>query len=224
MGGAAYDWFWTKMNAATRSRQMTQKEIEAYRASKLEQQRSEKNIFDSLWYKISATVGLCTPTAAQLSDYLQKAEEHTRRAKNLADFGALDPRLQKSLQSSADAIGAVHGYVEKAVTVAGDVTAACEIGQAVSVLNKWAASPNGDNRAAAEAFDKLFGGVARYAEKLPGPVSAYAKVLDQISVSQFFTNMQALGDSRVGNNTRTPTGRQMKEVLDELDRQSRGGR
>ncbi|HET8699689.1 MAG TPA: hypothetical protein VFO94_19555, partial [Gammaproteobacteria bacterium] len=77
---------------------------------------------------------------------------------------------------------------------------------------------------AAEAFDKLFGGVARYAEKLPGPVSAYAKVLDQISVSQFFTNMQALGDSRVGNNTRTPTGRQMKEVLDELDRQSRGGR
>ena len=38
----------------------------------------------------------------------------------------------------------------------------------------------------------------------------------------FITNMQALGESRVGGNELTPTGRQMKAVMEELDRQDRG--
>jgi len=71
------------------------------------------------------------------------------------------------------------------------VSAACEIGQAVAVLNAWGGRGSQVTDAeAAKAFDKLFGAAARFFEKLPPPANSYAGVLKEISRASFFENMR----------------------------------
>lgn len=180
------------------------------------------NLVDRLYYKVKATAGFCPANQERLADYLAKAEQYTKYARQTSSMASFHPDLPEKLKNAGDAIANVHGYVSKAKSLNQDVSAACEIGDAIKVLNVWANDPKADNRLAAAAFDKLFGGVARYAEKLPFPANSYAPVLAQIKIAQFFTKMQALGESRVGGNELTPTGRQMKLVMEELDRQGRG--
>lgn len=179
------------------------------------------NLVDRLYYKVKATAGFCPAYQERLADYLAKAEQYTN-ARQASSMVSHHPDLPEKLKNAGDASANVHGYVSKAKTINQDVSAACEIGDAIKVLNVWANDPKADNRLTAAAFDKLFGGVTRYAEKLPFPANSYAPVLAQIKIAQFFTNMQAFGESRVGGNELTPTGRQMKAVMEELDRQGRG--
>lgn len=181
------------------------------------------NVMDYLYYKVKATAGLCTPTVDHLKDYLEKAKQYTEKAQQTSKFVSVSPGIPDQLTQANESIGGILESLDSVEKHAGDIGAACQISEALSVLNEWASNPNGDNAKAAAAFDKLFGGLSVYAAKLPAPANAYAKILNQISVSQFFTNMQRLGESRVGGNTSTPTGKAMKDVLDELDRQGRGG-
>ena len=92
--------------------------------------------------------------------------------------------------------------------MSGDVSAACEISEAIAVLNQWNVSGSSvRNEDAAKAFDQLFGGAARYFEKLPFPASAYAQILKTVRDNNFFTNMSKLLDSE---NPNTPAGQQLR--------------
>jgi hypothetical protein len=188
-----------------------------------------KNIMDGLYHKMQATVGICTPNLEQLKDSLQKAREHTEYAQRVSSFVRIaSGELPYELHRAAEAIGEVNKYVSTSATAVEDLSAACRISEAVAVLNQWArdisekngAVPGANERAAA-AFDKLFGAVSTFAAKLPPPINQYSSILAQISVAKFFSNMQALGASRVGDDTSTPTGRAMRQVLDEIDSQGR---
>lgn len=176
------------------------------------------NPLNKLYHKLLSTAGLCTPTLDHLGDYLDKAQEYTELASQTQSFVNVAADLPQQLKKASQAIEGVHSHVDSAATVIGDVRAACKISMAISVLNKWATDPEANQREAAEAFDQLFGGVATFASKLPPPVNAWAKVLEQVSVARFFANMQRLGASRVGDDTSTPTGKAMREVLDSMDR------
>ncbi|WP_322062203.1 hypothetical protein [Paraburkholderia sp. J63] len=157
------------------------------------------------------------PNVEQLKDMLDKAEDYTAKARDLQTFVAANPALPDQLKSANEAVAAVRDHIESVETRITDILAACEISSAIAELNVWVSNPNGDNAAAAAAFDKLFGGVAHYAAKLPPPVSAYAKVLEQIGISRFFTNMQ----DKMNPEGSGPHGRQLREVLDTIDNQFR---
>lgn len=176
------------------------------------------NPMNRLYHKLLSTAGLCTPTLDHVGDYLDKAKEYTELASQTQSFVNVAAELPEKLKKASEAIEQVHGYVEQSATAIGDIRAACKISMAISVLNKWATDPEGNQKQAAEAFDALFGGVANFAAKLPPPWNAWAKVLEQVSIAHFFANMQRLGASRVGDDTSTPTGRQMREVLESMER------
>jgi hypothetical protein len=171
------------------------------------------NPLDKLYHKLLATAGICAPTMDQLKDYLEKSEQYTERARTLQNFISASPSLPNRLKSASEAISAIREHVETLQKRVGDVSAACEISSAIKTLNGWAADPNGDSAVAAAAFDRLFGGIAHYAAKLPTPVGQYSKILEQLSISQFFTRMQDLM-SPTGN---TPRGRAMREALEAVD-------
>lgn len=175
------------------------------------------NVLDNLFYRVKAKAGLCTPNMEHLADYLEKAQEYTKKAKQASDFVKVSADLPSELDKAGVAIGDLHKKMSKAATGAGDIVAMCKISEAMSVLNAWAEGKV-DNAVAAAAFDKLFGGLGRFAAKLPPPLNAYSKIFDEIAIGQFFSNMQRLGASRVGENTSTTTGRTMKEVLDSMDK------
>jgi len=98
--------------------------------------------------------------------------------------------------------------MSKGSNAAGDVSAACEISEAISVLNDWSNS-KASSQQAAKAFDQLFGGAARYMGKLPFPANAYAKLLAGIKDYNFFSNMQKTMDIE---NPNSPEGRQLQEL------------
>jgi hypothetical protein len=175
------------------------------------------NVLDNLFYRIKAKAGLCTPDMEDLAEYLEKAEAYTKRAKQATDFVKMSPDLPAELEKAGEAIATVHAQVSKAASAAGDVVAMCQISDAMSVLNLWAEGKV-DNAVAAAAFDKLFGGLGRFVSKLPVPFNAYAKLFNEIAIAKFFSNMQRLGASRAGENTSTPTGRALKEVMDGMDK------
>ena len=177
------------------------------------------NIRDGLFHKIKSIAGICTPNLKQTKDMLKKANEFVKKAHQTTSFISLHPDMPEQLRKANAAIGKVREGVSKLSKGANDVSAACEIGDAISTLNSWVEDKK-TNAEAAAAFDKLFGGIANFASKLPPPTNAYADVLKGISVAKFFANMNRLGDSRAGLNRSTPTGNQMADVMSELDRQS----
>jgi hypothetical protein len=131
----------------------------------------------------------------QVKSLVEHAANQTKRAKNVAAFANTAVELGKAGEKLEAAADKLHEITEKSSTAIGDVKAACDIAEAVSVLNDWG-TPNSktSNEEAAKAFDKLFGGVADYFEKLPPPVNSYAKILEEIGRTNFFSNMRAKMD------------------------------
>ena len=181
------------------------------------------NVLDGVYYRIKATAGFCTPNMGQLTEYLEKAEQYAKRAKQASDFASLHPGMPAELDKATQAIGEIHKKISAMSNLATDVGAICQMSEAISVLNKWAEGKK-DNAAAAAAFDSLFGGLSRFVSKLPPPINAYSKLLDEIALVKFFSRMQRIGASRVGENTSTPTGKTMKEILDGMDNEFRPNR
>jgi hypothetical protein len=147
-----------------------------------------KKTFESTFQSTRLFAGVCgVPDQAQVKQLLEHGENLTKIAKNTSSFANSAQMLGKGGDQLAGAADAL----EKAVKGIGDVNAACEISQAISVLNEWS-MPNTrvSNEDAAKAFDKLFGAAGRYMGKLPPPANAYANILNDIGKYNFFANMQ----------------------------------
>jgi len=113
--------------------------------------------------------GICdSPAVDQVKDLLEHAEALTEKAKLASAFA-------NSVRAPGDAGEKLNGTVEqinevtsKVSCVAGDVSAACEVSNAIDVLNKWAVpGSRTSSEDAAKAFDKLFGGPIRFQPALP---------------------------------------------------------
>src|SRR5215469_805954 len=170
--------------------------------------------FEITFHKAKLIAGVCdAPTLEQVKDLLELGEQLTNRAKTATAFANSLQILGQAGDSLGGAADAIDKLVSKGAGVAGDVSAACEISAAISVLNDWAL-PNSrtSNEEAAKAFDKLFQGSSRYMAKLPFPASSYAKILAAIGEYNFFSNMRGLLDPE---NPNTPSGRAMREALGE---------
>jgi hypothetical protein len=156
--------------------------------------------------------GICgSPNLEQVKDLLEHAEQLTERAKSRTEFANATGMLGEGGEQLAGAASAIHDVAEKGSNFAGDVSAACEISEAIDVLNDWAL-PNTrtSSQDAAKAFDRLFGGAARYMGKLPFPANQYAKLLAAVSDYNFFSHMQKTMDFT--NNPNNPEGRQLLEL------------
>jgi uncharacterized protein with von Willebrand factor type A (vWA) domain len=174
-----------------------------------------ENILNALYIKARTTAGLCTPNVEQLRNYLEKSREYTERAKQTTGFVSMSPELPGQLTKASDAIGEVLKGIEKVDKHLGDIGAACQISDAVKVLNKWAADPNPDNAEAAAAFDKLFGGISVYVEKLPPPIGQFSAIFKQISIGKFFTGMERLMFRTGKGEPYTPTAKALRAIENE---------
>ena len=172
--------------------------------------------------RLGPIINGCAPSLEETKQNLKEAEKLVRRARQTSSFVRQSPKIPPQLDRAHKAISRIEKGISKLSKVTGDVSAACEIAAALSILDEWTAGDRTDADAA-EAFDKLFGSVARFAEKLPPPLNQYAQILKQISITRFFSNMQRLGHSRAGANTSTPTGRQLHKIMEGIERDSRPG-
>lgn len=178
-----------------------------------------KNAVDHMWFKTNATAGFCSNNIETMYGYLDKGEKYSLRASQLANFVVDKPEVANQLKKGADAIGKIKKPVSLAKNACSNLRTAQEISDAIYVLNQWVKTPPGvDNAAAAKAFDKLFGGAAKLAENIPGPAKEYARILEQISISGFFSNMQKIMDPE---SKFTPRGRALKSVMEDLYAQGR---
>jgi len=171
--------------------------------------------FENTWHGAHVVAGVCnSPSLDKVRDLLEHAEQLTTRAKTTADFANSAQILGQAGEQLSGAADAIDKLVGQGSKVTGDISAACEISEAVSVLNDWASPGSRTNsQDAARAFDELFGGAARYMGKLPFPASSYAKLLSAVSDYSFFSNMQKKMDIE---NPDYPEGRQLKELNREM--------
>jgi len=155
-----------------------------------------KKKFENTFHPANAIAGICTsPTLEQVQDLLEHAEELVKRAKTVTAFANSVDALGDAGEKLAEATESLHGLVEKGAGIAGDVSAACEISDAVSVLNKWSMQDSGvTNEDAAKAFDQLFKGAAHFFKKLPRPWNEYARLFEEIGIVSFYSNMQGIFD------------------------------
>lgn len=173
-------------------------------------QRFEKS-FESTFHKAHLVAGICSsPNLTQVKDLLEHAEQLTEKAKSAAAFSNSIQVLGQAGDRLAGAADSINRLVGAGAGATGDASAACEISEAVQVLNDWSL-PNSrtTNQDVAKAFDKLFGSAARYMSKLPFPASTYAQLLSEIGRNSFFANMQRLLDP---TNPSNPEGRQLYEL------------
>jgi hypothetical protein len=174
-----------------------------------------KRRFENTWHKAHVVAGICdSPNLGQVRDLLEHGEQMTKRAKTAADFAKFTQVLGQAGEDLSGAADAIDKIGKQGSKVAGDVSAACEISEAVTVLMDWG-SPGSRKSSpdAAKAFDKLFGGAARYMGKLPFPANQYAEILSAVSKYSFFSNMQNIMDPESPD---TPRGRQMRELNKEM--------
>jgi hypothetical protein len=177
---------------------------------------SFKKRFEDTFHSANTVAGVCSsPTLSQVRDLLEHAEKITSRAKYTAAFANSTDALGAAGEKLGVAAEKIDSLTAKSKTILGDANAACEISEAVSVLNDWSSLNSGiSNQDAAKAFDKLFGGAADFFKKLPPPANAYAQILEEIGRVSFFSNMQQLMDPASAT---TSHGRAMKAVLDTID-------
>lgn len=170
--------------------------------------------FENTFHPTHLFAGICSaPDQAQVKELLEHGEKLTKIAKTTTSFVNSWQLLGKGgaqLAGAADALA-------KTVKGVGDVNAAREISEAISVLNAWSMPDTRvSNEDAAKAFDKLFGGASRYMGKLPPPANAYAKVLEEIGKYNFFANMQG----KMMNSSERPQLEQLeKKTINELTHQ-----
>ncbi|WP_420466685.1 hypothetical protein [Panacagrimonas sp.] len=177
------------------------------------------NILDEAYFALKSKLGFCTANVKDAAALLERAKTITENASQVASFVKVATDVKSKLQTAASAIEKVHASVSTAAGAATDLQALCQLSDALGVLNTWVKKPEHNQDKAAQAFDALFGAVANFAAKLPPPANTYAKVLEQVSIAKFFSNMQGLGASRTGDNVSTPTGRQMRDVMREIEGQ-----
>lgn len=174
-----------------------------------------KNAADHLWHKTNSTAGFCSANITTIHDYLEKGETYARRAGQLSDFVAGNSEVANQLKKGADAIGQIKKPVSAAKNICANYRAAQDLSDALFILNQWVKTPPGvDNATAAKAFDKLFGAAGQFADKLPVPLKSYALILNQISISSFFSNMQRIMDPE---SDATPRGRVLHRIMEEMD-------
>ena len=153
---------------------------------------SVKKRIENTFHRAHLIAGICSsPTLEQVKDLLEHAEALTGKAKTVTGFVSQSQALGEAGEALDGAVEKLNKLVEGGTKLSGDMSAACEISEAVEILNDWN-TPNSrvSNQEAAKAFDKLFGGAARYFAKLPFPASAYAQILDGIAKYNFFSSMQ----------------------------------
>jgi hypothetical protein len=165
--------------------------------------------FENTFHKAHMVAGICnSPNLEQVKDLLEHGEQLTNRAKTTVDFANSAQILGQAGERLGGAADAIDKLVSQGSKAAGDISAACEISEAISVLNDWSNS-KASSQEAAKAFDQLFGGAARYMGKLPFPANAYAKLLSAIHDYNFFANMQRTMDIE---NPNSPEGSQLREL------------
>jgi hypothetical protein len=173
--------------------------------------QSLKKRYEHTFVRTQSIPNVCrTLDIDRVKDLVEHAANQTKRAKTVTAFANSAVELGKAGEKLDQAAEKLNKLTEKSNSILGDFEAACDISEAVSILNNWN-TPNSTvtNEEAAKAFDKLFGGVADYFEKLPPPVNSYAKVLAEIGRTSFFSNMQALMDP---TNPRNSEGRQLQDL------------
>jgi hypothetical protein len=146
--------------------------------------------FEDTFHPANVVAGVCgSPTLEQVKDLLEHAENVTKKAKTAAAFASSSDALGDAAETLAGAVDKINDIIEKGSNAVGDVSAACQISEAMSVLNDWTNGKAG-SQDAAKAFDKLFGGAARFMGKLPFPANQYAQLLAAAAQYNFFANMQ----------------------------------
>jgi hypothetical protein len=173
--------------------------------------------FEETFPSANRLAGVCNSyTLDQMRDLLKHGASISNRAKGATAFVQHTDILGKGGDKLAESAQAIDGLVKKGSSAVGDTKAACEISEAVDVLNKWNLSNSTvTNQEAAKAFDKMFGGASRYFEKLPPPINAYSQIFSTIAEFSFFSNMQRLMDPENPNSQR---GRRLKEIYDSIDK------
>jgi len=165
--------------------------------------------FENTFHKAHMVAGICnSPNLEQVKDLLEHGEQLAKRAKTTVDFANSAQILGQGGERLGGAADAIDNLMSKGSNAAGDLSAACEISEAISVLNDWSNS-KASSQQAAKAFDQLFGGAARYMGKLPFPANAYAKLLAGIKDYNFFSNMQKTMDIE---NPNSPEGSQLQQL------------
>lgn len=175
---------------------------------------------DAAWLKIRVAARICadSTTAQQVQMYLEKGETITALAATSSDIVGGNTSISTQLRKASESLGKIRFELSKTRGACQDIKAAGEIANALAILTEWKDGKRTPAEAA-RAFDQLFGGAARFAEKLPSPLKQYALILKQISISNFFSNMQNLMDPE-GD---TPRGRELRRVMRELEEQDSGG-
>jgi uncharacterized protein YgbK (DUF1537 family) len=156
--------------------------------------------FEDTFHRTHVIAGICSPpTLEQVRDLLEHAENVTKLPRTALTFANSVDALGNAGEKLGGAVDKINDLLEKGSSYVVDVNAACQISEAVSVLNDWTSGKT-SNEFAAKAFDKLFGGAARFMGKLPFPANQYAKLLAEIGQYSFFANMQSKLDPMSSEN------------------------
>jgi hypothetical protein len=186
-------WYW--MDHAADTPEMTPEKQREWR---------ERTKFESTYHAANVVAGICSsPSVSQVRDLLQHAAALTKKARERM-------KIANKLGAMSGAFADAATAIEKTSQNLGDANAACEISEAVAVLNEWL-EPGSSVPAldAAKAFDKLLGGTAQYMKRLPPPANGFAQIFEEIRKDNFFSNMVRLNDSE---NPNTSSGRQLRDM------------
>lgn len=171
------------------------------------------NVLDHLWIRVRAKAGICRGIdIATMRDYLKKGKDYSKYAAYSGRFASLHPEHLQQFKKAADALD----NLSKTIKTVDDAAAAWQIADAICTLSKWVEPDTRVTPAeAAKAFDQLFGGAANLANKLPGPLASFAKILSEISKQNFFAKMEQIG---YGTGNVSPADRpQMERIMREID-------
>jgi len=172
--------------------------------------------FETTYHSANRVAGICSSlSASQVNDLLKHAVEISERAKQAASFANSTGSLGKAGETLENATDNITKALKKGKGLAADASAACEISEAVAILNDWIIAPRTEegDLEAAKAFDQLFGGAAQFFAKLPPPLDQYSKLLNEICRVSFFSNMAEI----MRRGQATSGGDPMKKVLNSMD-------
>jgi len=153
-------------------------------------------------------------TPEQVTDLLTYATSLTGRAKTAFQAAGAFRTLSKAEVELQKSVGEINEQLSEGKHFAAYASAACEISEAIGVLNAWDMqnnSPTGSAEAA-KAFDRLFGGVAEFMGHLPFPLSLYKDTFEEIGKFSFFSSLQKQLDPGGSGST---SGR-MEQQIDKI--------
>jgi hypothetical protein len=169
------------------------------------------NLYERTFHPAHMIAGICkSPTVDQVNDLLKHAASLTKKAKGASAFANSIGALDRAGQQLNRAVEAIDDATKKGAKLSADVSAACEISDAIEVLNTWTPSGGGaSSEEAAKAFDKLFGGVGHFMARLPTPLDQFADIFAAIAKYNFVANIQSQQDPGGAGST---SGRLMREI------------